>query len=82
MPLLDMLQHAKTLTYIPPPGKADISAFTEEEVYEAAMYQLLGNPTILYALILCCKTCLPIKILIKQSLRRYVAKYSAPLLNV
>jgi hypothetical protein len=76
MPLLDLVHTAQGLVYCPPPGKSDVSEFTEEEVYEAAMSQILKDPTIVYGLVMCCKSYAPIKILLKNSLRRYVQKYS------
>ena len=40
------------------------------------MSQILKDPTIVYGLVMCCKSYAPIKILLKNSLRRYVQKYS------
>lgn len=76
MPLLDLVHTAQNLVYLPPADKSDLSEFTEEEVYEAAMSRMLKDPTIVYGLVTCCKSYAPIKILLKTSLHRYIRKYS------
>lgn len=77
MPLLDSIAVAQQLTYSPPKDKASISEYTEEEVYEATLDQILRNPTITYGVIVCCKNYSPIKLIFKQALKRYIAKFSA-----
>jgi hypothetical protein len=75
MPLLDLIHHAQTLTFTPPPNKLHITDYTEEETFEAAMSQMLKDPTIVYGLIMSCKKYSIIKMLIKQVLHRYIRKY-------
>jgi hypothetical protein len=76
MPLLELIQQAQSLTYVPPTNKTNLQDFTEEEVFDAALSQMLVNPTIVYGLIMCCKKYPPVKIIIKQSIKKYVLKYS------
>ena len=75
MPLLDQIHAAQAIKYVPPPGKAAISDFTEEEVFEAMLANMLKDPTITYGIIMGCKKHLPVKILVKQLLNRYVTKF-------
>ena len=78
MPLLDQISAAQAITYTPPPGKTTITDFTEDEVFEAMLANMLKDPTITYGIIMGCKKHLPIKILVKQLLKRYVTKFTLP----
>jgi hypothetical protein len=75
MTLLELIQQAQTLTYVPPANKTNLHDFSEEEVFEATLSQMLLNPTVVYGLIMCCKKYPPVKLIIKQSLKRYIGKY-------
>ena len=76
MPLLDLIQRAQQLEYWTPPGKTQITEYTEEEIFEAMMHRMLQDPTVVYGLITGCRKYIVIKLLVKQLLSRYVNKYS------
>ena len=75
MPLLELVHAAQQVKYVPPACKTDIAEYSEEEIFDAALNQALHNPTITYGIIACCRKYAPIKIILKQSLRRYVSTY-------
>jgi hypothetical protein len=77
MTVLELLKSAQDLKYSPPNGKEDITQYTEDEVYNATVSQILQNPTIVYGMIMYCKKYPPFKIVFKQSLRTYIEKYKS-----
>lgn len=78
MTLLDQIHVAQNLTYTLPPGKTSLDEYTEEEVFEATLASILHDPTITYGVIVGCRKHLPIKILVKQLLKRYITKFTPP----
>lgn len=76
MPLLDLIKLAQGVQYVPPSNRQNVEEYTEDEVFDATLSRILHDPTIVYGMIVCCKKYQPVKMLLKQALQDYIAKFS------
>jgi cytidylate kinase len=71
---LELIAKAKQCKY--EKHTKSFNEYTEEEMNYAAIYEVLKNDLIVYALIIACRKYSPIKILIKYVLKEYTEKFS------